>query len=201
MKPVRRRSGLMSAERLAAYSDGVIAIIVTIMVLDLHAPDRGEISALWATWPTFAAYALSFVLVSIYWVNHHHLLLTNPRMDGATMWLNIQWLFWLSMFPFATAYLSRTEAAPLALTSYATLGVLTAVAYRLLGTRLSCLNAGVGIVDEVAPDRRRKNTLALLANLLAIPAAFTFRPLAVLLLVIPAALYFAPDPRVGSRDE
>ena len=199
MKPARC-SGLMSSGRLAAYSDGIIAIIVTIMVLDLHAPDRGEVLALWAIWPTFAAYALSFVLVSIYWVNHHHLLLTNPRMDRAAMWLTIQWLFWLSMFPFATAYLSRTKAAPLALSSYATLGMLTALAYRLLGTRLSRLNAGAGIVDEVAPDRRRKNTLALLANMLAIPAAFMFRPLAVLLLVIPAGLYFVPDPRVGSEE-
>lgn len=201
MSAARRRSGLMSGARLAAYSDGVIAIIVTIMVLDLHAPERGDAAALWAKWPTFAAYALSFVLVSIYWVNHHHLLLTNPRMDRAAMWLNIQWLFWLSMFPFATAYLSRTEAARLALTTYAVLGVLTALAYRLLGTRLSRLNAGVGIVDEVAPDRRRKNTVALAANALAIPAAFLARPVAVLLLVVPAVLYFAPDARVGSGDE
>lgn len=201
MNAAPRRRGLMSGARLAAYSDGVIAIIVTIMVLDLHAPDCGDAAALWATWPTFAAYALSFVLVSIYWVNHHHLLLTNPRMDRTAMWLNVQWLFWLSMFPFATAYLSRTGAAPLALTCYATLGVVTALAYRLLGTRLSRLNAGDRLVDEVAPDRRRKNTLALFANLLAIPTAFSFRPLAVLLLAIPAGLYFLPDPRVGLEAE
>lgn len=191
----------MSGDRLAAYSDGVIAIIVTIMVLDLHAPERGDIAALAAVWPTFAAYALSFVLVSIYWVNHHHLLLTNPRMDGTAMWLNIHWLFWLSVFPFATVYLSKTAAAPLALTSYAVLGVLTAIAYRLLGTYLSRLNAGSGIVDEVGPGRRRKNSLALLANVLAIPAAFLSQPLALVLLVLPAALYFVPDPRVGRSND
>ena len=187
----------MGGDRLAAYSDGVIAIIVTIMVLDLHAPESGDLTSLLRVWPMFTAYALSFVLVSIYWVNHHHLLLTNKRVDRVAMWLNIHWLFWLSLFPFATAYLSKTAAAPLSLASYAVLGLFTAAAYRLLGTRLSGLNAGNGIVDEVGPDRRRKNSLAMAANLVAIPAAFLWRPASMLLLSLPALLYFVPDGRVG----
>ena len=187
----------MGGDRLAAYSDGVIAIIVTIMVLDLHAPESGDLASLLRVWPTFTAYALSFVLVSIYWVNHHHLLLTNKRVDRVAMWLNIHWLFWLSLFPFATAYLSNTAAASLSLASYAILGLFTAAAYRLLGTRLSGLNAGNGIVDEVGPDRRRKNSLAMAANLVAIPAAFLWRPASMLLLTLPALLYFVPDGRVG----
>ena len=187
----------MGGDRLAAYSDGVIAVIVTIMVLDLHAPESGDLTSLLRVWPTFTAYALSFVLVSIYWVNHHHLLLTNKRVDRVAMWLNIHWLFWLSLFPFATAYLSKTAAAPLSLASYAVLGLFTAAAYRLLGTRLSGLNAGNGIVDEVGPDRRRKNSLAMAANLVAIPAAFLWRPASMILLILPALLYFVPDGRVG----
>ena len=190
------RGAGMQGDRLIAYSDGVIAIIVTIMVLELHAPSTPQLALLLHLWPTFGAYALSFLLVSIYWVNHHHLLFANRRIDRDVLWLNIHFLFWLSLFPFATAYVSATRGAPIAVAIYAALGVATAAAFRFLGVALSRRNAHVAVVAEVAPGRRRKNTLALLANLAALPAAFVSTPLAFALLAIPAALYFLPDARV-----
>ena len=146
----------MQGDRLIAYSDGVIAIIVTIMVLELHAPSTPQLASLLHLWPTFGAYALSFLLVSIYWVNHHHLLFANRRIDRDVLWLNIHFLFWLSLFPFATAYVSATRGAPIAVAIYAALGVATAAAFRFLGVALSRRNAHVTVVAQVAPGRRRK---------------------------------------------
>ena len=193
-EPAAPRDG-MQADRLVAYSDGVIAIIVTIMVLELHAPTSSDPGALVRLWPTFSAYALSFLLVSIYWVNHHHLLHSNRRIGRDVLWLNIHFLFWLSLFPFATAYLSATRGAALATALYATLGVAAAAAFRFLGVSLSRRNLDSAVVARIAPDRRRKNTWALCANALAVPVAFVSTPLALALLTVPAALYFLPDAR------
>ena len=159
----------MHADRLAAFSDGVVAIIITIMVLELHAPETADRTALTHLLPIMASYALSFLLVAIYWVNHHHLLHSNRRIGRDVLWLNIHWLFWLSLFPFATAYIGNTRGAPIAVMMYAGLGTATAIAFRLLGVSLSRRNAENAVVSLIAPSRRRKNTVALLANVAAIP--------------------------------
>ena len=187
----------MPADRVVAYSDGVIAIIVTIMVLELHAPRSNNPMELLRMWPTLGAYALSFVLVSIYWVNHHQLLHANRRMTIASIWFNIHWLFWLSLFPFATSYLNIAAAGPVALACYGALSLIVALAYRLLATSLSHINSESDDRRRIARDRRNLNTLAGFANLCAIPAAYVSRTLAVLLLVMPAALYFLPEMKLG----
>jgi uncharacterized membrane protein len=192
-------SGGMQGDRLIAFSDGVTAIIVTIMVLDLHAPTTSRLTELLHLLPTMCSYALSFLLVSIYWVNHHHLFFANRRVDRSVLWLNIHFLFWLSLFPLGTAYVSATRGAPIAVAAYAALGVATALAFRFLGTAASRRNNDVPIVTEVGPSRRRKSTLALFANILAVPAAFVATPLAFSLLALPAALYFLPDARVEQQ--
>ena len=168
----------MSGERLTAYSDGVIAIIVTIMVLDLHAPSTADAQDLFHLWRTFLAYALSFLLVSIYWVNHHHLLHSNRRIGRDVLWFNIHWLFWLSLFPFATAYLTSTQGASIAIAVYALLGTVTAVAFLLLGLSLSRRNAHVAVVKQVERSRQRKSAIAILISLSAAPLAFVSKPLA-----------------------
>ena len=185
----------MHADRLAAFSDGVVAIIITIMVLELHAPDTADRTALTHLLPIMASYALSFLLVAIYWVNHHHLLHSNRRIGRDVLWLNIHWLFWLSLFPFATAYIGNTRGAPIAVMMYAGLGTATAIAFRLLGVSLSRRNAENAVVSLIAPSRRRKNTVALLANAAAIPTAMIWTPLAFAFLTLPALLYFLPDAR------
>ena len=193
---ISEASAGMSGERLTAYSDGVIAIIVTIMVLDLHAPATAVARDLFHLWNTFTAYALSFLLVSIYWVNHHHLLHSNRKIGGDVLWFNIHWLFWLSLFPFATAYLTSTHGASIAIAVYALLGTVTAVAFLLLGLSLSRRNANVAVVKRVEGSRQRKSVIAILINLSAAPLAFVSKPLAFALLTLPALAYFLPDKRV-----
>ena len=178
---------------MEAFSDGVIAIIVTIMVLELKPPEAASPSALLRLWPTGLAYALSFLLVAIYWVNHHHLLHAARRVGADTLWLNIHLLFWLSLFPFATAYLGDTRGAAFATVVYAGLSVVVAFAYMLLARNLTRRNADVPAVAALAGRRQTKNILALAAMLLAIPAAYLWEPLALMLLVAPAAAYFVPD--------
>ena len=103
----------MGKDRLAAFSDGVIAIIITIMVLELHVPHGSDASALAAIAPSFLSYVLSFIYVGIYWNNHHHLLHTVTRVDGLILWANLHLLFWLSIIPVTTAWMGQNLSAPL----------------------------------------------------------------------------------------
>ena len=102
----------MQKNRLEAFSDGVIAIIITIMVLELKAPHEAGVQALKPLWPVFLSYVLSFVYVAIYWNNHHHMLHTVKQGSGGILWANLHLLFWLSLFPFATAWLGENHGAP-----------------------------------------------------------------------------------------
>src|SRR6187401_1239905 len=101
----------MSKARLEAFSDGVIAIIITIMVLELHAPEHSSWAALIGLWPVFLSYVLSFVFLGVYWNNHHHLLQAIKHVDGRTLWANLHLLFWLSLVPFCTEWVGHTEFA------------------------------------------------------------------------------------------
>jgi uncharacterized membrane protein len=186
----------MQGDRLVAYSDGVIAIIVTIMVLDLHAPTSGDPRLLIKLWPVISTYALSFLLVSIYWVNHHHLLQANRRIGRDVLWFNVLWLFCLSLFPFATAYVSGTRGAPSAIALYGALATASGLAFLLLGISLSRRNADVDVVSRIAGQRQRKNLVALALNIAAVFFAFVSTPLALICLALPAIAYFLPDKRV-----
>ena len=122
----------MGKDRLAAFSDGVIAIIITIMVLELHVPQGSDASALAAIAPSFLAYVLSFIYVGIYWNNHHHLLHTVMRVDGLILWANLHLLFWLSIIPVATAWMGQNLSAPLPTAIYGAALFMPAIAYMLL---------------------------------------------------------------------
>lgn len=124
----------MSTERLTAFSDGVIAIIITIMVLELKAPHGTDWAALGALLPVFLSYVLSFTYVAIYWNNHHHLLHTLPRVSGAILWANMHLLFWLSLIPFTTAWLGENHAAPAPAALYGVALLMAAIAYYILQT-------------------------------------------------------------------
>lgn len=184
---------VMTASRMEAFSDGVIAIIVTIMVLELRPPAEFTEKALLVDWPVFSAYALSFTLVSIYWVNHHHLLHAARHIATDTLWLNIHWLFWLSLFPFATAYIGAAHGAPFPTAVYATLSLLVAFAYLLLARNLSRRNGHVRAMATLARKRQTKNLVAMTAMAAAIPLAWVWEPLAIALLVAPAVAYFLPE--------
>src|SRR6059058_5878325 len=122
----------MQKNRLEAFSDGVLAIIITIMVLELKAPHGVELDALKPLLPVFLSYVLSFVYLGIYWNNHHHLLHTVKAVNGGILWANLHLLFWLSLFPFATAWIGENHVAPIPTACYGVVLLLAAVAYYIL---------------------------------------------------------------------
>ena len=127
----------MGKDRLAAFSDGVIAIIITIMVLELKLPHGADWDALVSVAPNFLPYALSFIYVAIYWNNHHHLLHTAARVDGLILWANCNLLFWLSLVPAATAWLGENRLAPIPSALYGVVMLMPAIAYFLLQTAIA----------------------------------------------------------------
>src|SRR5437899_10109046 len=122
----------MGKNRLEAFSDGVIAIIITIMVLEMKAPNGGEFAALKPVVPVFLSYVLSFIYVGIYWNNHHHMFHVTQRVSGRTLWANLHLLFWLSLFPFATGWMGENHFTPLPTAVYGMVLLMAAIAYYLL---------------------------------------------------------------------
>ena len=183
----------MGTARIEAFSDGVIAVIITIMVLELKAPAIPEVHELYARWHIFASYAASFLFVAIYWVSHHHLMHVARRVSAPTLWLNIHWLFWLSLYPFITNYVSETKGAPLAMACYAAVGAATAVAFGILARDLRIRNSDNAVLSHGHLRSMIKNLLAIALQLLAIPMAYVSVPVAWVLLIIPPIIHFMPD--------
>jgi len=122
----------MEKDRVAAFSDGVIAVIITIMVLDLHTPHDVTLAGLRSVWPTFTAYVLSFIYVGIYWNNHHHFFHLVGKVTGSVLWANLHLLFWLSLIPFATSWLGENDSAPWPVALYGFVLLMTAVAWYIM---------------------------------------------------------------------
>lgn len=183
----------MGTARLEAFSDGVIAVIITIMVLDLKAPGVPDVGALLARWHIFASYAVSFIFVAIFWINHHHMMHTALRVSAPTLWLNLHWLFWLSLYPFVTSYVSETSGAPLAIACYGALAAMTATAYILLAADVSRRNGVSDLPWRTAQRQNRMSAASVLLPLAAIPLAYVSVSVACALVVIPALLYFMPN--------
>ena len=185
----------MSKGRLEAFSDGVIAIIITIMVLELKVPEGAEISALIPLIPVFLSYALSFVFVGIYWNNHHHSLQAARQVNGAVLWANIHLLFWLSLVPFVTNWLGENgfQAWPVAL--YGAVLLLAGFAYFLLSRALVALH-GQESALATAVGNDTKGYISLVCYTSAIPLAFINAMLACGLYVVVAVMWFIPDRRI-----
>jgi uncharacterized membrane protein len=185
----------MSKVRLEAFSDAVIAIIMTIMVLELKVPDGTDLAALQPRASVFAAYLLSFVNLGIYWTNHHHMLHVTRQVNGAVLWANLHLLFWLSLFPFTTAWIGENRVASLPTASYGVVGLLAAIAYYLLQGRIVALEGPDSTLAR-AIGRDRKGKLSPLLYALAIVLAFVQPWLAIALYVTVALIWLVPDPRV-----
>ena len=185
----------MSKNRMEAFSDGVIAIIITIMVLELHAPPGADVNVLRPLLPVFLCYVLSFVFLGIYWNNHHHLLHAIAHVDGRVLWANLHLLFWLSPIPFVTAWMgeNRFAAWPVALYGVVMLGA--AVAYFILARALIALH-GRDSVLATALGRDRKGKISLVFYLAAIPVAFVYPWLSCALYVLVAIMWLIPDRRI-----
>jgi uncharacterized membrane protein len=183
----------MGTNRLEAFSDGVIAIIITIMVLEMKVPHDTTVEALLRLWPVFVSYALSFLIVAIYWVNHHHLLHLLKRVNAKVLWLNNLLLFCMSLMPFVTGYMGENHFVPLSVSMYAVVAFASALAFLFL--RRAIEQSHGQIAQEFRDHKNRKNMISLTIYLAAIIAAWIWVPLALGLLVFPAIMYFLPDKR------
>jgi uncharacterized membrane protein len=180
-------------ERLGAFSDGVLAIIITIMVLDLKVPHEASPAALEELWPTFLSYALSYLFVGTFWVNHHHLLHHTERAEPGVIWANLLALFFVSLIPFFTAYMAESRMAPFTTAVYAGIFLLITIAFMILQNVIARQfgpNSELRAMDRAG---RRRNWIALAAYAAAIPAGYLHpaTPLAIIFGV--AVLYFVPD--------
>ncbi len=184
----------MTARRLEAFSDGVFAIIITIMVLEVRAPEEPTLAALVPLRPVFLSYVLSFVNLGIYWNNHHHMIHVTSRVNGAILWANLHLLFWLSLFPFVTAWMGQHfEAVPAAI--YGVVMVMAAIAYVIL-QRAILAQEGPGSVLAAAVGRDVKGKISPLLYVLAIPGAFVSPVIAGALYVTVALIWLVPDRRI-----
>ncbi|MBK8457108.1 MAG: DUF1211 domain-containing protein [Phyllobacteriaceae bacterium] len=184
----------MTKGRLEAFSDGVIAIIITIMVLELKVPHGESFDALLPLWPVFLSYVLSFVNVGIYWNNHHHMLHAVKHVDGSVLWANLHLLFWLSLTPFATAFMGENHFAAPTVAVYAFDLLMCAVAYTILVMTLLRKHPGdTAFAKAIGSDMKGKASLV--AYIAAVIAAF-FAPWVSLALVVAVAImWFIPDRR------
>lgn len=185
----------MGKERLLAFSDGVIAIIITIMVLELHPPEEPTLEALAHTAPTFLSYVLSFLNVAIYWNNHHHMMHTADRVNGGILWANMALLFWLSLVPFTTAWMDETGGAAIPTALYAASFLMPAIAFFVL-QRAIIAEHGKDHALARAVGRDWKGKASPLAYALAIPAAFISPWITWALVAGVAVIWFVPDKRI-----
>ena len=183
-------------DRLAAFSDGVIAIIITIMVLELKLPEHnGSVMALVAAAPSFAGYVLSFIYVAIYWNNHHHLLHASERVDGAILWANMHLLFWLSLIPFATGWMGENHFAPLPTALYGAALLTPAIAYYVLQSTIIGLHGRDGTLAR-ALGRDVKGKISPVLYLAAIALSFVASWAALAIYVGVALMWLVPDRRI-----
>jgi len=188
----------MEKGRLEAFTDGVVAIIITIMVLEMRVPAGASLSALAADAPVLGAYALSFANVGIFWNNHHHMLQATRKIDGRTLWANLFLLFWLSLMPFAIRWMDEADFQALPTASYGVVLAMCAVGYTLLQRAIIAADpANARLAQAVGADRKAKLSFALYVA--AVPLAFVRPWIAIVLYVVVAAMWFTPDRRIESR--
>ena len=185
----------MGTNRLEAFSDGVLAIIITIMVLEFEIPHSAELSALRPLTPVALSYLLSFVNLGIYWNNHHHMLHVTHHVDGTILWANLHLLFWLSLVPFVTAWMGENHFAPVPTSAYGVVLLLAAIAYWILQQAILRREGSESILQKaVGHDWKGKLSPALYA--VAIPLALVQPWVAGLLYGVVALVWLIPDPRI-----
>ena len=190
----------MKTSRLEAFSDGVLAIIITIMVLELKVPHSVELAALKPMLPVFLSYVLSFIYLGIYWNNHHHLFQAAEQVSGGILWANLHLLFWLSLFPFTTGWMGENHLAPTPTAVYGFVLLMAAIAYYIL-QRTIIAREGRGSLLALAIGKDWKGKLSPVLYLIAIPLAFVNSWIASGLYAFVAFLWLIPDPRIERRLE
>ena len=183
----------MTNTRLEAFSDAVIAIIMTIMVLELKEPHDTSWDALWKLWPIFLSYAVSFINLGIYWGNHHHLVHTIREVRGGILWANLHLLFWLSLMPFATAWMGENHFEEKTVMVYALLANLCGVSYYILLLVIKKCNPGNDALQDVLHKQTKKGLFSCVLYTLAIPAALLHTAIAGVLILLVAIMWLIPD--------
>jgi len=187
----------MGKARLEAFSDGVIAIIITIMVLELKVPSGSDWASVRPLIPVLLSYVLSFIYVGIYWNNHHHLLHAARQVNGRVLWANLHVLFWLSLVPFITHWMGENYLAPLPVALYGVVLTMTGCAYVLLSRALIACDGADSVLGR-AVGKDRKGIASLILYAVAIPLAFVSEWIALALYVLVAVMWFIPDRRIES---
>jgi uncharacterized membrane protein len=188
----------MDKGRLEAFSDGVLAIIITIMVLELRAPEEGNLSALFPLWPKFGSYILSFIIVGIYWNNHHHLWQVVEKVQGSVLWANLHLLFWLSLIPFATNWMGENHFATFPVALYGVILWMAAFAYSLMVRALMSYHGKDSVLRDALGDGR-KERVSLLLYTAAIPLAFLRPWISMALYITVAIMWLTPDRRIEDK--
>ena len=190
----------MKTTRLEAFSDGVLAIIITIMVLELKVPHAVELAALKPVLPVLLSYVLSFIYLGIYWNNHHHLFQVTEEVSGGILWANLHLLFWLSLFPFTTAWMGENHLGVIPTAIYGFVLLMAAIAYYILQRTIIAKEGRESLLAQ-AVGRDWKGKLSPLLYLAAIPLAFVSPWIAGGLYVFAALLWLIPDPRIEREIE
>ena len=188
----------MTKSRLEAFSDGVIAILITIMVLELKVPHGADWAAFGPLVPVLLAYVLSCVLLGIYWNNHHHMLHATERVNGRILWANLHLLFWLSLIPFGTSWMGETGFARLPTAAYGGIQFMAGLAYWILSKTIVALHRP-GSRIAVALGRDVKGVRSLVAYTIAVPLALVNEWLAIAIFVVVALMWLVPDARIEGR--
>ena len=189
----------MGTNRIEAFSDGVIAVIITIMVLELRVPADAGRAALLADVPVFCSYALSFIVVAILWVNHHHLLHVAKRATGQLLWGNNNLLFWMSLIPFVTAYMGRNHTAPFAVAMYGTVMALTAASFTLLRWVVARDDLDNSALTAHHNRMHRKNILSIVTYTAAVGLAYVSVSLSFCIFVLIPVSYFIPERKLAEH--
>jgi uncharacterized membrane protein len=188
----------MNTGRMEAFTDGVIAVAITIMVLDMKVPTGTGLNALAASAPVFLAYALSYINVGIFWNNHHHMLHASEHVDGKVLWANLFLLFWITLIPFVLRWIDESAIAPLPTAAYGVVLAMAALGYLWLERTIIAINGPDSkLAGAVGADRKAMVSLALYA--LGVALAFVSPWIAAALYVVNALIWFIPDRRIESR--
>lgn len=188
----------MTTTRLEAFSDGVIAIIITIMVLELRAPHDASLAALRPLWPVFLSYVMSFIYLGIYWNNHHHLLHIAEHVNGRILWANLHLLFWLSLVPFATAWMGENEFAGSSVALYGVVLLSAAIAYTILVRALLALHGRESLL-ATALGSDFKGKISIILYIVGIALTFVNNWIGFAMYVLVAIIWLTPDKRIERR--
>ena len=188
----------MNKSRLEAFSDGVLAIIITIMILEIRAPHEATFEALKPLIPIFLSYVLSFIYIGIYWNNHHHMLQASKTISGSIMWANMHLLFWLSLIPFATSWIGEQHFAAVPMSIYGFILLMCSVSYTILQNKLIHLHGKESLLHE-AIRKDTKGKISVIFYILAIPLAFVSTWISGILFIAVALIWIIPDNRIESK--